>query len=120
MQTNPDIRRSAVDRPQNFNDLDGRLRVVKRAKAIERSLIAAFASKPAPHQMLLVRAAAEMSSIAEQTRADHIAGGPVSLDDVVRTQGAMARAIKALQLPTVPFLGEDQPTFVISADDALL
>jgi hypothetical protein len=42
------------------------------------------------------------------------------LDDVVRAQGAMTRAIKALQLPAVSFLGEDQPTFVISADDALL
>jgi hypothetical protein len=93
-----------VDRPQNFNDLDGRLRVVKRAKAIERSLIAAFPSKPAPHEMLLIRAAAEVTSIAEQARATYIAGGAVSLDDVVRTGGAMARAIKALQLPS----SEDQ------------
>jgi hypothetical protein len=109
-----------MDRPKNIGNLDGRLRVVKRAKVIERYLIAAFASQPAPHQMLMVRAAAEVTSIAEQTRAAHIAGGAVSLDDVVRTQGAMARAIKALQLPSVSFLGEDQPTFVISADDALL
>jgi hypothetical protein len=101
-------------------DLDGRKRTVKRAKAIERELIAAFASEPAPHQLLLIRAAAEMSSIAEAARASHLAGGPVSLDDVVRAQGAMARAINALQLPTVSFSGEDQPTFVISTDDALL
>jgi hypothetical protein len=109
-----------MDQPKKLGDLDGRRRVVKRAKAIERDLIAAFASQPASHLMLLVRAAAEVSSIAEQTRAAHIAGGPVSLDDVVRAQGAMTRAIKALQLPAVSFLGEDQPTFVISADDALL
>jgi hypothetical protein len=90
-----------VDRPQNFSDLDGRLRVVKRAKAIERSLIAAFPSKPAPYQMLLIRAAAELTSIAEQARATYIAGGAVSLDDVVRAGGAMARGIKALQLPSL-------------------
>jgi hypothetical protein len=89
-----------VDRPQNFNDLDGRLRVVKRAKAIERSLIAAFPSKPAPHEMLLIRAAAEVTSIAEQARATYIAGGAISLDDLVRTQAAMAREIKALRLPS--------------------
>jgi hypothetical protein len=89
-----------MDRPRNISDLDGRRRVVKRAKAIERDLVAAFA----PHLMLLVRAAAEVSSIAEQTRAVHIAGGPVSLDDVVRTQGAMTRAIGALHLPS----SEDQ------------
>jgi hypothetical protein len=89
-----------VDRPQNFNDLDGRLRVVKRAKAIERSLIAAFPGKPAPHEMLLIRAAAEVTSIAEQARATYIAGGAISLDDLVRAQAAMAREIKALRLPS--------------------
>jgi hypothetical protein len=108
-----------VDGPQNFDDLDGRLRVVKRARAIERCLVAAFPSKPAPHLLLLIRAAAELTSIAEQTRAAHVAGGPASLDDIVRTGGAMARAIRALQLPS-SFTREEQPTFIISADDALL
>jgi hypothetical protein len=79
---------------------DGRKRIVKRAKRIERELIAEFGREPAPHQLLLIRAAAEMSSIAEEARSTHLAGGSVSLEDVVRTQGAMARSIKALQLPS--------------------
>jgi hypothetical protein len=108
-----------VDRPQNFKDLDGRLRVVKRARAIERSLLAAFPGKPAPHLMLLIRAAAELSSIAEQTRAAHVAGGSVSLDDVVRTQGAMTRAIKALQLPSSEdqTSGKGRPIQIVISED---
>ena len=108
-----------------IGDLDGRMRTVKRAKAIERELIAAFASEPAPHHMLLIRSAAELSSIAEQARALHINGGPVSLDDVVRAHGAMARAIRALGLPAAPAKtaednGGEPVVFVISAADARL
>jgi hypothetical protein len=108
----------------SIGDLDGRKRTVKRAKAIERELIAAFASKPAPHHMLLIRSAAELSSIAEQARALHINGGTVSLDDVVRAHGAMARAIRALQLPAAPAkpMEEDvEPNvFIITEADAKL
>jgi hypothetical protein len=83
----------------NISDLDGRLRYVRRARALAREFIAALGGEPAPHQLILVRSAAELTAIAEQARATHLAGGPVPLNDVIRTEGAMARAIRALNLP---------------------
>ena len=82
----------------NIGDLDGRLRYVRRARALTRELIAAFGN-PAPHQLILIRSAAELTAIAEQTRATLLAGGAVTLNDVVRAENAMARAIRALALP---------------------
>jgi hypothetical protein len=82
----------------NIGDLDGRLRYVRRARALTRELIAAVGD-PAPHQLILIRSAAELTAIAEQTRAALLAGGAVTLNDVVRAENAMARAIRALNLP---------------------
>jgi hypothetical protein len=97
----PDMGRLAVSKDEvlSINDLDGRLRSVRRAKALVREFIAALGGKPAPHQLILVRSAAELTAIAEQARATHLAGGPVALNDVIRMEGAMARAIRALNLP---------------------
>jgi hypothetical protein len=83
----------------NVSDLDGRLRYVRRARTLTREFIAALGGDPAPHQLILVRSAAELTAIAEQARATHLAGGPVALNDVIRMEGAMARAIRALALP---------------------
>jgi precorrin-6x reductase len=80
-------------------DLDGRTRFVKRARALAREFSAALGGNPAPHQLILIRSAAELTAIAEQTRATLLAGGAVTLNDVVRAENAMARAIRALALP---------------------
>jgi precorrin-6x reductase len=83
----------------NVGDLDGRTRFAKRAKALAREFITALGGNPAPHELVLIRSASELTAIAEQTRAVLLAGGAVSLNDVVRAENAMARAIRALSLP---------------------
>jgi hypothetical protein len=84
----------------NIADLDGRRRFVRRARALARDFTAALGGKPAPHELILIRSASELTAIAEQTRAALLAGSPtVTLNDVVRSENAMARAIRALNLP---------------------
>jgi hypothetical protein len=57
----------------------------------------------APHQMILIRSAAELTAIAEATRAELLAGkATVSVNDVIRSENTMARAIRALAIPASP------------------
>jgi hypothetical protein len=50
--------------------------------------------------MILIRSAAELTAIAEATRAELLAGkATVSINDVIRSENAMARAIRALAIP---------------------
>jgi hypothetical protein len=57
--------------------------------------------------MILIRSAAELTSIAEATRAELLAGkATVSVNDVIRSENAMARAIRALAIPS-PVATED-------------
>jgi hypothetical protein len=106
----------------SLTDLDGRKRTVRRAKALVRHFSKALGGRPAPHQMISVNSAAEMTAVAEQVRARYLAGDAgVSLDDVVRAQGAMNRAIRELCLPDTSSEEDDEPiVLVISADDAKL
>jgi hypothetical protein len=84
----------------NVNDLDGRTRAVRRARVLEREFVAALGGFPPPHLMILIRSASQLTAIAEGTRATLLAGGAgVTLNDVVRAENAMARAIRALNLP---------------------
>jgi hypothetical protein len=83
----------------NISDLDGRSRSVKRVTALARDFILALGGNPPPHKVILIRSAAELTAIAEQTRAAHLAGHAVTLNDVVRAENAMARAIRALDIP---------------------
>ena len=63
---------------------------------------------------------AELTAVAEQARAQFLAGRRIDLNDIVRVEGAMARAIKALGLPAVGSESANQPIFIISAADAKL
>jgi hypothetical protein len=84
----------------NISDLDGRTRFARRARALAREFITALGGNPAPHELILVRSASELTAIAEQTRAALLAGdAAVTLNDVVRSENAMARAIRALNIP---------------------
>jgi hypothetical protein len=106
-----------------INDLDGRQRAVRRAKALTREFAAVFGGKPAPHPAVLIRSAAELTAIAEQARALHMAGGTVDLNDIVRVEGAMARAIRTMHLSATSASVEEigaPPVIVISAADARL
>ena len=114
-----------MDKGQVLNvcDLDGRRRAVRRAKVLTREFAAAFGGKPAPHQLPLIRSAAELTAIAEQARAIFMAGGAIDLNDIVRIEGAMARAIRTLHLSAASMSaveGDAAPVFVISAADAKL
>jgi hypothetical protein len=82
----------------NISDLDGRTRFARRAKALVRDFVLALGGQPAPHQVILIRSAAELTAIAEATRAAHLAG-KATINDVVRSENAMARAIRALDIP---------------------
>jgi hypothetical protein len=84
----------------NIGDLDGRTRFARRARALAREFITALGGNPAPHELILVRSASELTAIAEQTRAALLAGdAAVTLNDVVRSENAIARAIRALNIP---------------------
>ena len=88
--------------PMSFRDLDGRTKPVRRAKWLEHAIVQALGGNIEPHQLILVRRAAELIAIAERTRARHLGGAGATVDDVVRAEGAMNRAIKALRLPAEP------------------
>jgi hypothetical protein len=81
-------------------DLDGRTRAVRRAKQLVASFTAAVGGKVESHQLVAIQRAAELTAIAEQNRALHLAGHR-TVDDVVRADGAAARAVTALRLPVV-------------------
>jgi hypothetical protein len=84
----------------NISDLDGRTRFVRRARALAREFIDALGGSPAPHELIMIRSAAELTAISERIRADLLAGGTaVTLNDLIRSENAMARAIRALNLP---------------------
>jgi len=84
----------------SLDDLDGRCRFVKRARALAREFTAALGGNPAPHEMIMIRSASELVAISEQTRAALLAGkATVSLNDVVRSENAAARAVRNLRIP---------------------
>jgi hypothetical protein len=88
--------------PLGVGDLDGRRRAVKRAKALVREFTDALGGQPAPHQVIMIRSAAELSAVAEAMRARMLAGQPIASNDLVRTQNAAQRALDALGIPAGP------------------
>jgi hypothetical protein len=85
----------------NINDLDGRTRFVRRARVLAREFISALGGAPAPHELIMIRSAAELTAVAEKVRAALLAGDTaVTLNDLVRSENAMSRAIRALNIPT--------------------
>jgi hypothetical protein len=80
--------------------LDGRTRFVRRARALAREFVEAIGGHPAPHELIMIRSAAELTAVAEKVRAALLAGDTaVTLNDLVRSENAMARAIRALNIP---------------------
>jgi hypothetical protein len=58
--------------------------------------------------MILIRSAAELTAIAGATRAELLAGkATVSVNEVIRSENAMARAIRALAIPASPAATEN-------------
>jgi hypothetical protein len=99
---------------------DGRTRWARRTRDIEKQLTSALGVPLKPHQLILVKAAAEQTAIAEKTRADYLAGHPVEVNDVVRAGHAMIRAINSLQIPGDDAEEQTTPIFIISPEDAML
>jgi hypothetical protein len=86
----------------SLSDLDGRTRFVKRARALAREFTTALGGNVAPHELIMIRSASELVAISEQTRAAFLAGNAaVSLNDVVRSENAAARAIRVLNIPAM-------------------
>src|SRR5271163_288592 len=80
--------------------LDGRSRPARRASALARGFAAALGDTISPEQRVAVERAAQLVAVAEAAREGRLRGDPgISLDDVVRTDGAAARAVRALGLP---------------------
>jgi hypothetical protein len=100
--------------------VDGRTRWARRTRDIERQLISSLGVSPRPHQLILLKAAAEQTAIAEKTRADYLAGHPLEVNDVVRAGHAMIRAINSLQIPSVDTEELKTPIFIITPEDAKL
>ena len=75
---------------------DRRTRAWRRRQALVAIFAAAVATPITEPMRLKIEAAAELATIAEQARADHLAGRDLALDDVVRTANQAARAERAL------------------------
>jgi len=80
--------------------LDGRYRGAKRAKRIARELIAALGPSITPIQKQAAERAAMFCAIAEDLAARRLRGEAVSLDEVIRLEGAARRAVERLGLPS--------------------
>ena len=81
--------------------LDGRTKLARRAKQLARAFEAERGGALSDAQMVAVKRAAEMATIAERTRALWLAGDwKTTGTDVVRIDGAARRAILDLGLPT--------------------
>lgn len=92
-----DARPSRGNRP--LGKLDGRTRPAKRAKAHKARLLAALGGTATPAQALAVDRAAMLLALAEESRARRLAGdSSVTLDDVIRLDGAVRRCLRDLGL----------------------
>jgi hypothetical protein len=103
-----------------FSRPDGRTRWARRIRDIEKQLTSALGVRPRPHQLILLKAAAEQTAIAEKTRADYLDGRPVEVNDVVRAGHAMIRAINSLQISSGDIEELKTPIFIITPADAKL
>jgi len=78
-------------------DLDGRTRAARRARAVVAELVKALGGPDAvsPGQRQACERAGMLTAIAEDLAARQLAGLPVTLDEVLRADGAARRAVKA-------------------------
>jgi hypothetical protein len=110
-----------VERPQlprgkhrlcTIESLDGRTIAARRARELARGFQAEFGGTASPTQRFAIERAAALVALAEDAKARRLAGDvSVSLEDVVRTDNAAARAVKALGIksgapPKAPTLAE--------------
>ena len=91
--------------------------MAERIRDVEKQLTDAIGNDPRPHRLILMKAAAEETVIAEKARADYLAGRPVRINDVVQSNEAMLRTMDSLQLLEAPDEADAPPAFIISATD---
>jgi hypothetical protein len=91
-----------------IESLDGRTIAARRARELARGFAAELGGSVTASQRLAIERAAALVALAEDARARRLAGDTaVSLEDIVRTDNAAARAVKALgksgaQIPAPP------------------
>src|SRR5271154_2252681 len=80
-----------------IESLDGRTIAARRARDLAKGFEAELGGMITASQHLAIERAAALVAIAEDAKARRLAGDQgVTLDDVVRVDGAAARAVKAL------------------------
>jgi hypothetical protein len=96
-----------------LRSLDHRTKAVRRAAALAVALTEELGGALSISQQAAVQRAALLCAISEDTHARRLGGDPtISLEDVVRVDGASARALKALGIqaaaakPAAPNLTE--------------
>jgi hypothetical protein len=82
---------------RSLESLDGRTVGARRARELARGFQAELGGTVSATQRFAIERAAALVALAEDARARRLAGDlGVSLEDVVRTDNAAARAVKAL------------------------
>jgi len=80
-------------------DLDGRTRAARRARELAKAFEDEIGGTISASQRLAIERAAALVALSEDAKARRLAGDrDISLDDVVRVDGAAQRAVKALAL----------------------
>jgi hypothetical protein len=88
---------SGIMRLRTIDGLDGRTVAARRARELAKSFEAELDGTITASRRLAVERAAALVALAEDAKARRRAGDQsVTLDDVVRVDGAAARAVKAL------------------------
>jgi hypothetical protein len=81
--------------------IDGRSKAAKRVKELAAGYIARLGGGRADAATLVaVQKAAELAALAEELRGKALRGEAVDLDGLLRLEGACARAVRSLRLPT--------------------
>jgi len=92
-------RRGSKRRLVTARDVDGRYRGARRARKIARELIGAFGPGITAAQRQAAERAAMLCALSEDLAARRMAGEPVSIDEMIRLEGAARRAVARLDLP---------------------
>lgn len=102
---------------------DGRTRGARRLRDLADSFAEALGGWPAlrPLQADAVRRAAELMTLAEQTRASALETGTVDLTSLSQVEGKAERALRALGLPGKPDTAKPStPSSSVPSGDDLL
>jgi hypothetical protein len=89
-------KRSPKARLLTVGHLDFRTRAAKRARAIAAELELGFGGETTAVQKQAIGRAAVLCALAEDLGARRLAGQPVSLDELLRTEAVAKRAIAAV------------------------